>query len=63
MGSLNCVSYNVKGINSPIKRKKIFSQLKKNAMFNSNDPGESSVRKRTSKIEKGMGGPSIQLFI
>ena len=29
MDSLNCISYNVKGINSPIKRKKIFNQLKK----------------------------------
>ncbi|KAM7369499.1 hypothetical protein PAMP_000739 [Pampus punctatissimus] len=29
MDSLNCISYNVKGINSPIKRKKILNQLKK----------------------------------
>ena len=29
MDSLNCISYNVKGISSPIKRKKIFNQLKK----------------------------------
>ena len=29
MDSLNCISYNVKGISSPIKRKKILNQLKK----------------------------------
>lgn len=29
MDNLNCVSYNVKGLGSPIKRKKIISQLKK----------------------------------
>lgn len=29
MSSLNCISYNVKGLGNPIKRKKILNQLKK----------------------------------
>lgn len=29
MDNLICVSYNVKGLSSPIKRKKIFNQLRK----------------------------------
>lgn len=63
MDSLNCVSYNVKGINNRIKRKTNINSILKNAMFKSNDPGESLVRKRTFKSEKEMGGPSLQLFI
>ena len=29
MNSLNCISYNVKGLGNPVKRKKILNQLKK----------------------------------
>lgn len=29
MNDLRCITYNVKGISTPIKRKKIFNQLKK----------------------------------
>ena len=62
MNNLNCISYNVKGLGNPIKRKKILSQLKIMTLFNSNDPRDPPVRNRTPKMKKRMGGSGLQFF-
>lgn len=46
MDSLNCISYNVKGLGNPIKRKKNIKPTKKITMLYSHAP---FVRKRAFK--------------
>lgn len=61
MTKLNLVSYNVHGLNHPIKRRKILTQQL--TVLNSFITGNTPDRDRTQKIEKGVGKSGILCFI
>lgn len=61
MNSLNCISYNVKGLGNPIKRKKILSQLKKLQCSIAMLQETHLSVKEHSKLKR-MGGFGIQFF-
>lgn len=63
MNRLNLVSYNVHGLNHPIKRKKILSQLKKLQCSIALIQETHLVEGEYKKTGKGVGEPSISCFI